>query len=423
MKKTIFLIIAILLFSITIAVFFNNSINVKAKTINVNYDGSAEYTSIQEAINASSDGDTVYVHSGTYYENIIIPRSKSITLQGENKYTTIVDGEKEGSIFFVNADYVKITGFTIRHSGVGGSYPDYFAGINLRTHDITITDNIIENNVYGITSSYYDTQTYGYPGQRCDNLSIYDNILENNSYGIDLNGVYYADVYNNIFLNQIDTAESKTGGDAINIGGCEYCMIYNNKITNCVEAFNIYNSGNNSIYLNEITNISKNGFYLWPGHYNKIVGNTIKDSHLGIHLDYNSKHNTIFLNNFINNTEDLIQDYNSRDNKIDNGQYGNYWSNYDGVDNNNNGIGDSPNIKIPDGFNQDHEATLTDHYPLMSQWQSKFDENQLKQFIEDSSEDTKSKKEKDNGGSIPGFETIILTLAITLIVLYNKKKY
>ena len=36
------------------------------------------FTSIQDAINASSDGDTVFVYNGTYYENILI--NKTINL-------------------------------------------------------------------------------------------------------------------------------------------------------------------------------------------------------------------------------------------------------------------------------------------------------------------------------------------------------
>jgi hypothetical protein len=32
--------------------------------------GPGNYTHIQDAINDSSDGDTVFVHSGIYYENI-----------------------------------------------------------------------------------------------------------------------------------------------------------------------------------------------------------------------------------------------------------------------------------------------------------------------------------------------------------------
>ena len=38
--------------------------------IYVNWDGSGDYTTIQAGINAAELGDTVYVYSGTYYENV-----------------------------------------------------------------------------------------------------------------------------------------------------------------------------------------------------------------------------------------------------------------------------------------------------------------------------------------------------------------
>ena len=54
--------------------------------------GPGNYTKIQDAINDSSDGDTVFVFddSAPYFESLII--NKSITLLGENQNTTIIDG-------------------------------------------------------------------------------------------------------------------------------------------------------------------------------------------------------------------------------------------------------------------------------------------------------------------------------------------
>ena len=44
----------------------NTSIN---KTIYVDDDGGADYTKIQDAIDNASDGDTIFVYEGLYFEN------------------------------------------------------------------------------------------------------------------------------------------------------------------------------------------------------------------------------------------------------------------------------------------------------------------------------------------------------------------
>jgi pectin methylesterase-like acyl-CoA thioesterase len=51
------------------------------------------YNTIQEGIDAASNGDTVFVFSGTYFENVIV--NKAINLTGENKDTTIIDGQED----------------------------------------------------------------------------------------------------------------------------------------------------------------------------------------------------------------------------------------------------------------------------------------------------------------------------------------
>ncbi|UCD12997.1 MAG: hypothetical protein JSW60_05370, partial [Thermoplasmatales archaeon] len=52
--------------------------------------GSGNYSSIQDAIDNASGGDTINVFNGLYNENIIL--NKSINLVGENKDSTIING-------------------------------------------------------------------------------------------------------------------------------------------------------------------------------------------------------------------------------------------------------------------------------------------------------------------------------------------
>ena len=77
---------------------------------------SGNYSNIQDAIDASKEGYTIFVYddSAPYFENIVI--SKSINLIGENKDTTIIQGDNSADIIFLNSNNIKISSFTIRNS-------------------------------------------------------------------------------------------------------------------------------------------------------------------------------------------------------------------------------------------------------------------------------------------------------------------
>ncbi|MHA2367036.1 MAG: hypothetical protein ACXAC7_23995, partial [Candidatus Hodarchaeales archaeon] len=62
----------------------------RGDTLYVGGSGPDNYSSIQGAVNAAQDGDTIFVYSGVYFENVLIP--KTVTLIGEDKETTIIDG-------------------------------------------------------------------------------------------------------------------------------------------------------------------------------------------------------------------------------------------------------------------------------------------------------------------------------------------
>jgi len=73
------------------------------KTIYVDDDGGADYTRIQDAIDNATEGDTVYVFNGTYYENIVV--NKTINLIGEDRSpwnASVIDGGGSGDVVHVS---------------------------------------------------------------------------------------------------------------------------------------------------------------------------------------------------------------------------------------------------------------------------------------------------------------------------------
>jgi parallel beta-helix repeat protein len=122
-------------------------------TLYVGGSGPNNYTRIQYAINDSSDGDTVFVYddSSPYYENVVV--NKSINLIGENKDTTVIDGEGKKYVLEIRASNVLITGFTVQNaSGKStfnyGQYENVYFGavVGFEADYIIIRDNIIRNN-------------------------------------------------------------------------------------------------------------------------------------------------------------------------------------------------------------------------------------------------------------------------------------
>jgi hypothetical protein len=76
---------------------------------------STHVKTIQAGIDNVSIGDTVYVYSGTYYENVVV--DKTINLVGENRDSTVIDGTGFGDVVQLTAHEVSISEFTIQNSG------------------------------------------------------------------------------------------------------------------------------------------------------------------------------------------------------------------------------------------------------------------------------------------------------------------
>lgn len=204
--------------------------------------GPGNYSIIQDAINNATEGDTVFVYddSSPYFQHVSV--NKKINLLGENRQTTIIDGNKTGDIIRVIVSNVNISGFTIRNSGL---YPYICAGIQIFTGlgDITVYDNIISNNYQGIDN---------YANSR---IHIDNNIFSDNIKGIDFFYGKSCSVHNNLFLNNTlgFTALGALGGGNI---------IYNNEFRDNDIGINFFRYQKAEIYHNNFINNTKHAYFV-----------------------------------------------------------------------------------------------------------------------------------------------------------------
>ncbi len=219
------------------------------------------YSRIQDAIDNASEGDTITVFNGMYNENIIL--NKSINLIGEDKYITIINGRINDNVITLTANQVKITGFTIQHSG--DKFPH--AGINVTSDNNNISGNILINNFYGMTLF------------SASNNIISENIISNN----DQCGIYMTDSSNNIITR--NTIENH------NFNG-----------------IGMYQSSNtNTITDNLLTHNDYCGINIGKSASNEIIGNSITDNNIGIRIPSSEYQNQISNNDFSNNKNDYTQ--------------------------------------------------------------------------------------------------------------------
>jgi nitrous oxidase accessory protein len=392
MGKTITLLLVLLLVTSTTVGFL--PVKAESRTIVVPDD----YPTLSLAIQNAGMGDTVFVKRGTYHEEAI-NINKSISLIGESINETILSLNPplvETWIFYnllwvpdtaitINANNAKLQGFTINlpddDYGVG-------SGISAVGDGISFTDNTVANRSVYLRGSMLNITCNSMPAalevvgskSTIANNTINKllkiqgslNLISANeigsgyySSGIYLNGSFNCVVGNSFSSMEMDDCNSNViiGNSFVSLdlkefgkGGCSDNIISKNRV-----------DGNRGI---------NDGVWLWEGENNTISGNSIRNCENGLTLGTTGSTavaNSIYLNNFVNNTKHVISLSGSDHtvNHFDNGVKGNYYDDYQGNDANWDGVGDSPYTIQETRWDEELKSDVTivffqDNYPLMS---------------------------------------------------------
>jgi parallel beta-helix repeat protein len=250
--------------------------------------------------------------------------------------------------------------------------------ISVHSSSNLISDNIIsENNEMGIILDAGSNTLSGNNVTYNNNYGIYissgntlrNNWMSNNRVNFDVRGTSFendVDTSNLVngkpiiyWVNQQDKTVPHNAG-YVALVKCEDITVQNLNLTNNGDGIFLAFTNHSTIIGNTLAN-NNNGINFWGSSNNRVVGNNIRENSEGIFFSgamfldvfhYPSLSNSIYHNNFVDNENNVadvagswwLQESTPAVNIWDERLEGNYWSNYNGTDNDGDGIGETPYI-------------------------------------------------------------------------------
>ena len=262
MKRSYHLLLIICLLSLPIYV--HSSTLLAADTNQIQYvggNGRGNHTSIQAAVDNASIHSHIFVYNGIYLETITIPIA--IVLEGENPLTTIINGQEKDSVIHITTDNVTIKNFTIKQGF--NAFPE--ASIAIHSNNNNIVNNTLENSFYGIVLLH---ASYN---------QISNNFISHNNQC----GIYFSSSNHNTLTNNIVDTQPFNG-------------------------FGIYDfSDNNLIENNTFLHNQLYGVNIRDSYNNQIIGNTMANNTMGLHLPQPQFHTTFASNTFYDNEIAIVE--------------------------------------------------------------------------------------------------------------------
>ncbi|MFX0098672.1 MAG: PKD domain-containing protein [Candidatus Hodarchaeota archaeon] len=254
----------------------------------------------------------------------------------------VVSWNQEISISIGASEYIRVECNDLSYNSNTESLATISCSIGSVNHSI-IYNNTMIGNYYGpYTSSLF-------------NVSILENHVIDATRGIWITGSSTNVLVDNNTIYNASEEGVRTGG------GGQNCTFTRNLVESCGgDGMWILNAEGWTINQNTFVNNTQSGIELYNAINNLIYGNVFSGNAEGIYIGTSSSGNWVYLNSFLNNTDYQIRAM-VYGNFYDNGNVGNYWSDYEekypSATSNDSIIWDTPYVLLaPSG---------KDNYPLV----------------------------------------------------------
>ena len=390
MKTSLLRLIAITVFTMAFSLAAENAFAEDESVLVVSPQG--PYTSISAALQAANDGDLIEVHGGHYFGPLNI--EKSVSLIGID--WPVIDGKSMGTVVKMTAPDTLLQGFVISNSGA--TLDEENSGIAGEAPNLVIENNRLEGTLFGIylraaqgsiiRNNYIQSKDLELP-RRGDPIRVwYSNnvLIENNQVEKGRDVVLWYSEHLTVRDNTITD-----GRYGLHFMYCDDATIINNLLAyNSVGTFMMYSRRLQLIHNTIAYNHGPSGFGIGLKDMDDalVKDNLFLANRVGAHLDnsprevdslgtfdgnvfaYNDigvnlmpsvRHNQFSSNSFIENQEqvDIGGGGMTQDNQWTVSDRGNFWSDYAGYDQADDGFGDE--VYRADRLFEN----LTSRYPLL----------------------------------------------------------
>lgn len=250
---------------------------------------------LQEAIDATSAGTTVYVQAGTYYGNFTMKDGVNVSggwnedFTSQTDYATILDAQESGRVVNQTSNFSNLTvweNLTIQNGKLTENLDTYGAGVRLRNKG-QVKHCIIQDN------------TFTYSGANCigggvsnnevtasSDVLVDDCIIRRNT-ATHGGGVRLLGTIQNSIIENNSTTNNAGGGVHLFNGGCMYnCIVRNNT------AGTVSNSSTGGVRMSGTAGTMANCL---------IVGNHATDRIGGVSLEDNT--HVVYSNTIVGNSQ------------------------------------------------------------------------------------------------------------------------